>query len=259
MRRSQRTCGVADTPTAAANIGFSNAAMKKLFLIGRRFGRLIVIAEGPRKGKHKHRTSICRCDCGNECIALNAFLTFGKRVSCGCLCRKSRLTHGHNLNGQKTHIYSVWDGMMQRCTNPNHQSFKYYQKRGICERWMTFENFVADMGPGKVGWTIHRIDNDKGYFLENCVWATPEFQMRHTSRTRIYTVRGYTGCLKDLCKRFGVMYQTIRYRLANGDSIEEAIFRPLYNRPGYSVVGSRCERRTSRIAPTVKGLASTPT
>jgi hypothetical protein len=74
-----------------------------------------------------------------------------------------------------------WRGMIDRCRREGHIGWRHYGGRGItvCERWSgSFENFLADMGPrpGK-GYSIHRVDNDRGYEPGNCVWATQKEQM----------------------------------------------------------------------------------
>jgi len=69
--------------------------------------------------------------------------------------------------------------MRQRCNNPQNHRYPYYGGRGIaiCERWMQFENFAADMGEPPPGWSIERIDNDGDYCTQNCCWASQDMQI----------------------------------------------------------------------------------
>jgi hypothetical protein len=64
--------------------------------------------------------------------------------------------------------------MIQRCTNPNFKQWAHYGGRGItvCDRWRSFENFLADMGRRPQGLTLERENNDRGYEPGNCKWAT---------------------------------------------------------------------------------------
>lgn len=79
----------------------------------------------------------------------------------------------HNLCGTPT--YRSWQGMIQRCTNPNNPRWLDYGGRGIgvCEKWKNFSNFLDDMGVRPVGKSLDRKDNSLGYYPENCRWSSP--------------------------------------------------------------------------------------
>lgn len=84
----------------------------------------------------------------------------------------------HGLS--KHPLYRTWIEMIKRCTNENLKEYKYYGGRGItvCDRWSeSFVNFLEDMGdkPTKKH-SLDRIDNDKGYYKENCRWITQNYQ-----------------------------------------------------------------------------------
>lgn len=209
----------------------------RISLVGQTFGRLIVVADGPIN-KYGATTSICLCECGKSITTRNQSLTSGHTNSCGCF-RISQLVkavtiHGHTRKQGRTQIFQAWGNMHQRCMNPNYPQFEYWGGKGIgiYKQWTGqrgFENFSAFMGKGKKGWSIHRVDNDAGYFPENMVWATPEFQMRHTSKNVMFTFRGLTACLADLCERFHALVsdRVVRERLKIGWDMDKAMFTPV--------------------------------
>ena len=85
--------------------------------------------------------------------------------------RGTRQTHG----ASKLPEYRAWINMKQRCNYVKGKDYKHYGARGIsvCERWDSFSNFLQDMGqkPSKYH-SVDRINNELGYYPENCRWAT---------------------------------------------------------------------------------------
>jgi len=157
----------------------------KVDLSGRRFGRLVVIGFSHRT-KNRRAMWKCRCDCGQENVVDGGNLLSGGTSSCGCLkseaVRRTFTTHGHRA--RNTPEYESWSAVRARVAARSGRRFEDYAARGIacCDRWGSFESFLADMGPRPPGTSLDRIDNDGNYEPGNCRWATASQQVANRRR-----------------------------------------------------------------------------
>lgn len=142
--------------------------------------------------------------------------------------RKAHTKHGHAPESGATPTYHTWSGMVARCNNPRHKSFGRYGGAGIrvCERWLTFANFLADMGEKPRGTSIDRIDHTRGYEPGNCRWATDKQQARNKRNNRPMTLDGVTRTQAEWVELLGIHQATLNDRLAHGWSDERALTTP---------------------------------
>ncbi len=140
------------------------------------------------------------------------------------------IKHGHWAGNRKSPTYTAWDSMIQRCCNPKSRAYPGYGGRGIavCDRWLKFEDFLADMGERPDEMTIERVNNDKGYSPENCKWATRKEQSNNTRRNRHLSHCGLTLTVTQWADRLGVRAGTITTRLERGWPIEFALSTKMY-------------------------------
>lgn len=200
--------------------------MKRLSLIGQRFGRLTVTAAAgsDHNGKTTWRVE---CGCGKVLVAVGSRLRDGQTKSCGCLQRDtvSKRNHKHGLSHSPEH--KIWRGIIARCENSNEQSFQYYGARGIKmhPEWRDdFMAFLRDIGPRPSSrHEIDRIDVNGNYAPGNVRWTLPSIQRLNQRRTKQYTANGKTMSMSEWAKETGISVQTISARLARGWSHEEAV------------------------------------
>jgi hypothetical protein len=138
---------------------------------------------------------------------------------------------GASMNACEHPLYTTWQGMKARCSNPRNGAFKSYGGRGIkvCERWRnSFAAFLADMGPKpSSAHTLDRINNDGDYEPGNVRWATQAEQARNT-RVPAATVNldGREVRLADVAEASALNYTTLYNRRARGLSGDALLAQP---------------------------------
>ncbi len=142
-----------------------------------------VPSEGSRKAQWK-------CFCGNVFKTEIGNIKSKNTKNCGCL-RKQKLLKRNTTHGlSKTRIYNIYHNMIKRCHNKNNMAYNYYGGRGIfvCNEWkkdfMSFYNWAIN-NKYQEDLTIERVDNNRGYFPNNCKWATRKEQSRNTRLVKL--------------------------------------------------------------------------
>ena len=182
-----------------------------------RFNRLVA-KEYSHTEKGKSSTWVCECDCGNLVEVELSSLKSSNTQSCGCL-RLERMAETNTKHQRsKTSEYYAWDNMLQRCRNPKNPQYKNYGGRGIyvCEEWASsFEAFLNDMGekPSK-NLSLDRIDNNKGYYKNNCRWTDDYTQATNQRNPRNETtgIKNISYSNRDNLYYVGIQRKGQKYR-----------------------------------------------
>lgn len=143
---------------------------------------------------------------------MSAHLCSGASTSCGCY-QKECASKANKIHGMThTSLHNRWKAIKQRCTNPKNRRYKDYGNRGIklCKEWNNFENFAKwSLENGyKDSLELDRIDNNKGYFPQNCRWCKPT--VNNHNRRNTAKIDGIS--LRDFAKMYKMDYKTVHYR-----------------------------------------------
>ena len=205
----------------------------KIDLLGKKFGRLAVLKEYG-KTPSGNITWLCQCDCGNKHIASGPSLNLGHTKSCGCFLKemasKRRTKHGFSMPSSPYYrLYTVWRGIINRCTSPKHNKYIYYGGKGIqiCPEWRNdVRQFVkwAESNGWKEGLEIDRIDSNGNYEPSNCRFISKSQNIRRSKTTKLkasqvitirklYEIENYS--IKKLMNLFDVSRNCIRSIIHN--------------------------------------------
>lgn len=199
--------------------------------IGQVVGPYTILAFEPTGARMLYRASCKFCGAEKLVSRDNA----AKSKSCGCqtkrILREARTTHGHSHanKGEGTPTYSSWRSMHERCSRATHKSYADYGGRGIkvCDRWQSFENFLADMGERPKGRTLSRKDNEGNYEPGNCCWDTHRSQANNRRSSRYLTFSGRTMTISEWAREIGVEHDVLSHRLRAGWPVDRALTAPM--------------------------------
>lgn len=170
------------------------------------------------KDKRKKKAFLCICDCGNYTVVNPRFWETGKVKGCGCqIGSKPTLEHNPELD----RLRRIYNGMMQRCYNPNSERYDIYGKRGIkiCDEWLynrdAFIEWALTHGH-EMNLTIDRIDVNGNYEPSNCRWATVKEQANNRRDShewnlkRKYRIDGENYTLRDAAMVLGITQYRVK-------------------------------------------------
>ena len=130
---------------------------------------------------------------------------------------------------RRTRLYRIWANIKTRCFNKNDPHYERWGGRGItmCPDWkdsfMNFYEWAMEHGYQN-DLEIDRIDNDHGYWPENCRWITHAEQARNKRTSILLTYNGKTQTAAEWRRELGIGKNTITIRYHKGWSVEECLF-----------------------------------
>lgn len=131
--------------------------------IGKKYGKLTVIRRVPNR-RINEATWMCRCDCGAELKVTSNNLGRSSK-SCGCSRRKRPFEWMYNKLKKRAKLRKIYCGF----TYAEFLHFTSVTTCSYCGEKIVWEPFPVRKQRYSQAYNIDRIDNSKGYSLNNCV------------------------------------------------------------------------------------------
>ena len=196
-------------------------------ITGMKFNRLTAleyICQGSSGARWKFK-----CDCGKEIVTASYHVRRGLTKSCGCWNEQNKHDRYRIHGMHKTRLYTAWSHMKQRCLNPKCREYQHYGGRGItvCNEWLDdFINFRdwAHKNGYREDLTLDRIDNNQGYYPENCRWVSMVVQENNKRNNHYYLFKGQMKTLSQIAKEYHISRNSLYYRVnVVGKNLEMAV------------------------------------
>ncbi len=111
-------------------------------------------------------------------------------------------------------LTNVWYGMHHRCYNKKIFSYKDYGGRGItvCDEWKDKKTFFkwAFINGWQPKLLIDRINNNLGYYPENCRFVTPKVSNQNQRSSKRWHIKGK---LFNSCPEAAKYFNTTKQRI----------------------------------------------
>lgn len=153
---------------------------KRPYLVGQRFGKLIVIKLSDKKNNRNIKMWECKCDCGATCYATTNSLKTNNTRSCGCLQKEiASQLKSIDLTGQQFGMLTVIELDDTRITKGN----KHWKCKCSCGRFSSPTTHallsgntkscgcqqkkpIKDLTGQRFGhWTVIELDRNKNNFI----------------------------------------------------------------------------------------------
>lgn len=191
-----------------------------LKLQGQKFSMLTAIE--PVGSRNKKVVWRFKCDCGKLVDVLGRDVKSGHTKSCGCLKEK----HGKTSSG----AHNSWISMKKRVRYEKTNCHEIYKNVEIHPEWEhDFNAFYAYMGDRPEGFSLDRIDNEKGYVPENVRWASAKTQANNKTNSKRVMFNGEPITYAQAAAILGCDQSAVAWRRKNGWSDEKIMSTPRRN------------------------------
>lgn len=195
----------------------------KIDLTGRKYGRLSVLSYAGQKGRRRTMWK-CRCDCGNIVEVESTHLRTEHTKSCGCISKEniSKLNYKNGLSNSR--LNTAYRNMLNRCYREKDSMYDLYGGRGIivCDEWLPRNNGFVNFCEWAISHgysehlTLDRIDNEKGYFPDNCRWVD-KYQQANNKRNNYYlNINGKIDTVGNWARKLNISYWNLLHYAKGG-------------------------------------------